>query len=74
VHGLSYANPKKTPRAKAALRGARAESIQLRHYYVGTEHLLLGLFKDGDAIAAIALARLGVTYEAIKARVGEVLG
>jgi hypothetical protein len=62
-----------TPRAKATLRNAVEEALQLGHNYVGTEHLLLGLLKDGNAVGAVVLARLGVTYDIISGRITEVL-
>jgi hypothetical protein len=58
-----------TPRAKAVLENAVGEALQLGHNYVGTEHLLLGLFVDGDAIAAKVLLGLGSTSEVVKARI-----
>ena len=60
-----------TPRAKAVLQNAMAEALQLGHSYVGTEHLLLGLFVDRDAIAAKVLLGLGATSEGVKARIRE---
>lgn len=60
-----------TPRAKAVLQNAMAEALQLGHNYVGTEHLLLGLFVDRDAIAAKVLLGLGATSEGVEARIRE---
>jgi hypothetical protein len=62
-----------TPRAKAVLRRAVDEALHLEHNYVGTEHLLLGLFGDGDSVAAIVLTELGGSYEAIKDRTVQTL-
>jgi hypothetical protein len=62
-----------TPRAKATLRSAVAEALQLGHNYVGTEHLLLGVLKDESSVAAVVLARLGVRYDMIRARITAVL-
>ncbi len=50
-----------TPRAKAVLRSALEEALQLGHNYIGTEHLLLGLFADEDSIAAKVLQDLGAS-------------
>ncbi len=50
-----------TPRAKAALRGAAGEALQLGHNYIGTEHLLLGLLGDEDSVAAKVLRDLGAS-------------
>jgi Clp amino terminal domain, pathogenicity island component len=58
-----------TPRAKATLRSAVVEALQLGHNYVGTEHLLLGVLKDENSVAAVVLARLGITYDIIRARI-----
>ena len=62
-----------TPRAKAVLRGAVDEALQLGHNYIGTEHLLLGLFHDEDSIAAKVLRDLGTDYSAIRNRTLELL-
>ena len=58
-----------TPRAKAVVRRAVHEALQLGHNYVGTEHLLLGLFTDGDAVAAKVLVQLGVNVDDARARI-----
>ena len=58
-----------TPRAKAVVRNAFHEALQLGHNYVGTEHLLLGLFTDGDAVAGKVLVELGVGLDATRARI-----
>jgi hypothetical protein len=50
-----------TPSARRALDHARESARELRHNYVGTEHLLLGLLAAGDGLAAHVLADLGVT-------------
>ena len=52
-----------TPRAKAMLTNAEGEAVQLSHIYVGTEHLLLGIFIDGNSVAAKVLSALGSDYE-----------
>jgi len=61
-----------TPRAKAAVRNAVGEAVKLGHSYVGTEHLLLGLFLDPDAIAARVLMGLGADYDQLRVRITEV--
>jgi hypothetical protein len=58
-----------TPRAKAAVQNAFHEALQLGHNYVGTEHILLGLFADGDAVAAKVLVELGANVDATRARI-----
>jgi len=57
-----------SPRARTALRNAVEEALKLGHNYVGTEHLLLGLFDDPDARAAEILGSLGVTHEDMEQR------
>jgi len=58
-----------TPRAKAVVRSAVHEALQLGHNYIGTEHLLLGLFTDADAVAAKVLVELGANVDATRARI-----
>jgi ATP-dependent Clp protease ATP-binding subunit ClpC len=48
-----------TPRAKKVLELSLRESLQLGHNYIGTEHILLGLLREGDGVAAQVLVRLG---------------
>jgi len=55
-----------TERAKKVLWYAKEEAIRLRHPYVGTEHILLGILKMGDSIASLVLSNLGVDFEALK--------
>jgi ATP-dependent Clp protease ATP-binding subunit ClpA len=62
-----------TPRAKGVLRDAVGEALRLGHNYVGTEHLLLGLFSDTDAVAAKVLIGLGASYDALRARTIQML-
>ena len=52
-----------TPRVRKILVQAGEEAQQLRHTYVGTEHLLLAMLKDGDGLAWHSLASSGLTYE-----------
>lgn len=52
-----------TDKARKVMSLAQEEARSLGQMYVGTEHLLLGLIKEGDGIAAQALANLDVTYE-----------
>jgi hypothetical protein len=62
-----------TPRAKAVLRNALEEALQLGHNYIGTEHLLLGLFADEDSIAAKVLQDLGASQSMVRDRTLELL-
>jgi ATP-dependent Clp protease ATP-binding subunit ClpC len=52
-----------TPRAKKAIKLAIDEACCLDHNSIGTEHLLLGLIREGEGIAAILLEILGVNLE-----------
>ncbi|GGO76109.1 hypothetical protein GCM10012289_52710 [Nonomuraea cavernae] len=49
-----------TPRAKKVLELSLREALQLRHTYIGTEHILLGLLREGEGLGARALSDLGV--------------
>ena len=62
-----------TPRAKAVLRSAGEEALQLGHNYIGTEHLLLGLFADEDSIAAKVLRDCGARQNIVRERTLELL-
>ena len=57
--------PPFTPRAAACLEKALSEALQLGHNYIGTEHILLGLFTDPDGLAARIMSDAGVTHDAI---------
>jgi ATP-dependent Clp protease ATP-binding subunit ClpC len=61
-----HSSPSMTPRVKKVLVLADKESKKMRHTYVGTEHILLGIIVEGDGIAAIALKKLGLEYDVIK--------
>jgi hypothetical protein len=61
--------PPFTPRAASCLEKAVAEALQLGHNYIGTEHILLGLFTDPDGLAARILHDAGVTHDAIRERI-----
>jgi len=58
-----------TPRAKKVLELAVDEGRRLNHHYIGTEHLLLGLVREGEGIAAGVLESLGVNLEKVRAQV-----
>jgi ATP-dependent Clp protease ATP-binding subunit ClpA len=53
---------------------AQEEARLLNHNYVGTEHLLLGLIHEGEGVAAKALESLGISLEAVRAQVEEIIG
>jgi ATP-dependent Clp protease ATP-binding subunit ClpC len=61
-------------RARQALLLAHDEARALRHSYIGTEHILLGLLREQDGVAAGVLASLGVGYEPVRAAVVRMLG
>ena len=63
-----------TDRARRAICLAQEEALLLRHDHVGTEHLLLGLLDEGEGVAAKALESLGVSREAVRAQVEEIIG
>ena len=63
-----------TERARQVIVLAQEEARGLRHNYIGTEHLLLGLLRVEDGLAARALASLGVAAEDVRERVRDVVG
>src|SRR6185295_13459155 len=63
-----------TPRAKKVLELSMEEAGNLGHNYIGTEHLLLGLIKESEGIAARVLTNLGVKLEDVREEVLEFLG
>lgn len=60
------------PGAKKVLELALEESKRLGHKYIGTEHILLGLVREKEGIAARALAKAGVKLEAVRAKAAEI--
>ena len=60
--------PLYVPQASLALQGALGEALRLGHNYIGTEHILLGLVRDRDTLAAQILSDLGVSSEWIRTR------
>src|ERR671932_245848 len=62
-----------TPRAKKVIELSVDEARRLNHHYIGTEHLLLGLVREGEGIAAGVLESLGGSLEKVRAQVIEVL-
>jgi hypothetical protein len=63
-----------TDRARRAVQLAQEEAKLLRHDYVGTEHLLLGVLYEGQGVAAKALESTGVSREDVRAQVVEIIG
>jgi hypothetical protein len=62
-----------TPRAKKVLELSLRESKQLGHNYIGTEHILLGLIREGDGVAAQVLVRLGADLNRVRQQVIQLL-
>lgn len=63
-----------TPRAKKALELAAEEARSLGHNYIGTEHLLLGLIREGEGVASQVLLNLGLDLNTVRNEVMELLG
>ena len=63
-----------TNKAKKAIEIANDISIELGHNYIGTEHILYGLAKEGEGIAAKVLTNKGITEDKIKLKIEELLG
>ena len=63
-----------TDRAHTLLHNAQIEARSLRHDFVGTEHLLLAVFRDPESLAAVSLADHHVTADAVRSRVENMIG
>ena len=63
-----------TDRARRVVVLAQEEARMLNHNYIGTEHILLGLIHEGEGVAAKALESLGISLEAVRAQVEEIIG
>ena len=63
-----------TDRARRVVVLAQEEAVGLNHNYIGTEHLLLGLIREREGVAAKALESLGISLEAVRAQVEEIIG
>jgi ATP-dependent Clp protease ATP-binding subunit ClpC len=66
-------SPPFTPRSKKVLEQSLREAMQLGHSYIGTEHLLLGLVREGEGVGAKVLTSLGAGLEAVRERVIDLL-
>ena len=62
-----------TPRAKKVLELSLREALQLGHNYIGTEHILLGLLREGEGVAAQVLVKLGADLSRVRQQVIELL-
>ena len=60
-----------TPRAKRVLEAALREMMQMGQSYIATEHLLLGILREGNGVAMEALTRMGVSADAVRSAVAE---
>ena len=63
-----------TDRARRVVVLAQEEARLLNHNYIGTEHILLGLIHEGEGVAAKALESLGISLEAVRSQVEEIIG
>jgi ATP-dependent Clp protease ATP-binding subunit ClpC len=63
-----------TPRAKKVLELSLRESLQLGHSYIGTEHILLGLIREGEGVAAQVMQHMGIGLERARAEIIRLLG
>jgi ATP-dependent Clp protease ATP-binding subunit ClpA len=63
-----------TDRARRVVVLAQEEARMLNHNYIGTEHILLGLIHEGEGVAAKALESLGISLEAVRRQVEEIIG
>jgi len=63
-----------TDRARRVVVLAQEEALGLNHNYIGTEHILLGLIREREGVAAKALESLGISLEAVRAQVEEIIG
>ncbi len=62
-----------TPRAKKVLEMSLREALQLGHHYIGTEHILLGLIREGEGVAAQVLVNLGADLNRARQQVIQLL-
>ena len=63
-----------TPQAKKVLELSLSESKALGHHYIGTEHILLGLIREGKGVGAKALESLGISLDTVRQQVQEIIG
>ena len=78
ITGRGQVSPRKghipfTPAAKKVLEFSLREALQLGHRYIGTEHILLGLLREGDGVAAQVLVALGADLDGVRDRVIQLL-
>jgi ATP-dependent Clp protease ATP-binding subunit ClpC len=63
-----------TERARRVVVLAQQEARMLNHNYIGTEHILLGLIREGDGVAAKALMTMGISLDAVRQAVEDIIG
>lgn len=63
-----------TPRAKQILQMAFQEAMELNHNYIGTEHILLGIIREGEGLAAQVLKKIGITHTKARQAVLKIVG
>ena len=63
-----------TDRARRVVVLAQEEAKMLNHNYIGTEHILLGLIHEGEGVAAKALESLGISLDAVREQVQDIIG
>jgi ATP-dependent Clp protease ATP-binding subunit ClpC len=63
-----------TERARRVIVLAQEEARMLSHNYIGTEHILLGLIREGEGVAAKALESLGISLVVVRQQVEEIIG
>jgi ATP-dependent Clp protease ATP-binding subunit ClpC len=68
-----YTQPTLTPRTKRVIELAVEEARRLGHHYIGTEHLLLGLVREGEGVAVDVLRQLGATPEKLEERITHIV-
>ena len=71
--GAAAGSPPFTPRAKKVLELSLREALQLGHNYIGTEHMLLGLVREGEGVAAQVLTSLGADLSRVRQQVIQIL-
>ena len=71
---LGNARSRFTERARASVVHAEKDAQLLGHNYIGTEHLLLGLLREREGVAAKALGSLGIGHDAVRGQVEEIVG
>ena len=70
---VASGSPPFTPRAKKVLELALREALQMNHSYIGTEHILLGLVREGEGVAATVLVSLGADLSRVRREVSNLM-